>query len=678
MREAPPWYEEYTDGNNRDVKLDIAVGAQIDMTAASDAVLVDTGKMPHSVPSQIWDGNVAYNRYALFARGGWETAPARTIVAPDGQTSPQAGVVSDVISDENRIIDWEMNIEFTREHKSGLTMYFQDDMIPEDFDIVVDDAIVQSHGGGGTLPPSVSYIVWSVSGGVLSITTAFIGSRAVIPDYEEGGAPWYDQRDTITALNIYGLVLGIGINAFYGLTKLKDVFSFGNSCYISSGAFKGCTSLEEITIGRFVGEIFGHAFDGCLNLRNIVIQGKPQVYAGAFSLGTYEKIVECVMSGFDVYNEIGNRYTKIWQDALGSATGYDIFDGCFRIFGPGEFTPPVFQTGWMFEEMLIFPRVTVVNSASGWNSKVISSVYLGENLDSFLLSLRSSQIRSLRNGLTRPRMYGTDTFQSNSGMVGGVNLASIPGTGAGPIRTFFGCSMLTDVIISFPPITTANDGYRVGQMFEGASRISSITGVNCVDNVLYGLAAGTSAYLFARVGDLKFREGTTLILCGEGPTANPIYQVYPVNYGTLDIPSTITAYSYIAGEADTIIHRGNRNYIHSYINCRRLYCTFLGTDTATTSANTRKSGDMKLEILDLVGGSASTNQINQYFIVNCPNVKEVRIRAAVNTTNCRLDFLNNVAPQKTFNCYTTSGTPYNSATNTRFVRVGAPPPMEVS
>lgn len=681
MRDAPPWYAQYTDGNNRQIKLDIAVGAQMDMTAAADAVLVNTGKLPHSVPSQLWDGNVSPNNYALFARGGWETMPVRTIITPDAQTSPQAGVVSDVISDSGREIDWEMNIAFTRQHKSGLTFYFQDGMIAEDFDIIVDDAIIQTDGGGDPGGGGNAVMQWSIASGVLSISSSIADQKVIIPDYAEGAAPWYNQRFGITAINLSQDVAGIGTNAFYGLEELVTVQSLGGSMYISAGGFKSCVKLPDITIPDTMGEIFGTAFDGCLMLAHVLIEGHPQVYAGAFSMGTYDKIVESVIEApyLTVSDTYGNRYTKLWQDALGSTPAYDTFDNCFRIFGAGVFTPPTVSASNYFyaEEMLIFGRITQINNTSGasqWpNYCRVGSVYLGDGLNAFNLVMGNEYILSLRNGLNRPRSF-TGVFSGSVNMTGGVNISSAFN------GSFLNCKKLTDVIISAPEITTENGGVTFYQMFGGADGISSLTGIGCENNVLYGRSAATGpndlAFLHARdlggTGELVFRAGTTTIY----PYSTGVYQA-TINVGTLDIPSSVGRALTILGDADTVILRCSRNYI-PMVSCRRLYCTYLGTDTATSSTNNRKNGDMKLQILDLVGGSVSGDAINSYFIVNCPNIQEVRVRSAASTTYCRLDFINNAAPLITYNCYTVSGTPYNSATYTRFVRVGAPPPIEVS
>lgn len=684
MREAPPWFEEYIDGNNRNVKLDIAIGAQMDMPAAADAALVDTNKMAHSVPSQIWDGNIAPNKYALFSRGGWETAAVTTLITPDAQTSPQAGVVSDVISDLNADIDWTAKIAFAREHQSGLTIYFTEEMVAEDFDIIVKDAVVQTTGGGEGGTPGDIGILWSISDGILSINPGITGSRAVIPNYAEGGAPWYEDRADITAIKISNLIFGIGANAFFGLSELVNVQSLGSSIYISAGAFKGCTSLQTITIPTLVGEIFGHAFSGCTALRSVTVQGSPQIYAGAFILGDRDTLVECAISGIAIDNSYGNRYTKLWQDSIGTTTGFDEYDSCVRYFGAGACTtnPSMSISNQKhYEEMLIFDRVTEIRAGSTttYNTRTtyyssyatIGSVYLGKSLDIFNISVGNSSIMTLKNGLSRPRHYNNFAFQNAENMVGGVNLASIQWSSTSTLNyvsnSFEKCKSLTEVIISFTAVEA--DGYRLGTAFTGADGLSSVTGAQCEDNVLY---IGTYAYFYARILPLlKFKTGTIRIY-----SANDTTTSHKIAVDTLDIPSAIVYKVYMTGDADTFIVRCQRNYMPGDVSCRRLYCTYLGEDSSS-STNITKTGDMKLEILDLVGGSASTNRIRDTFIRNCPNVQEVRVRSAVSTTYCQMDYLNNAAPLKTFNCYTTSGTP-QGWTYTAFVRVGTPPPREVT
>lgn len=694
MRDAPPWFDDYVNGNNRQMQLDVAVGSQMDMSAPSDATII-ASKMPHSVPSQAFDGNTVPTQYALYSTGGWATMPSSTVITPDGSSTSQAGIISDAISDGNADIEWNMRIAFSREHRSGLTLYFQPDMIAEDFDIVVDDAVVQTDGGGTGPPQPQTGLQWTVNGGVLTVTSANPTEFLVIPDYAEGGAPWYAQRDSITALYITPLIRGIGMNAFYGLDKLTDVQSLGTSIYISSGAFKGCSALPAITIPADVGEIFGTAFDRCVSLQTIVIQGSPQVYNGAFSLGHYDDLAECAISGIPMNNAMGNRYTKLYSGTvLPTATGYEVYDNCFRIYGAGTVTFPIASstTNWKVEELLIFDRVTQVGSSaisatfnSMWSQYcTVGSVFLGDALVNVWINIGNSSIQSLRNGLSTARYYHQYSFQNAINMKGGVKVSNVGRFNSPSGAAAFDNSGVDKVVFELTIAMDTNVANGVESSFGTCPNIESLTGTNCEDGVFY---YDYRAYLYVKKSEqLKFKESTQ----GIGAVGSTIVHS-PIEVDTLDLPSTINVkLTLLKGIADTTICRCSRLYLPNagvtvaanvLLKTRRLYLMKAEAGVGAGTTNTTHPYDDTLEILDIVGGTSATDRIYDYEFTQCVNLTQIRIRSAINQAYCIMR-IKNTTPAKTYNVYSVSGVPTAGSspftTYTLFVRAGDPPDREVA
>jgi len=716
VRDAPPWFEEYTDGNNRGIKLDIAVGAQIDMTAATDAVLI-AGQMPHSVPSQAFDGNLTPLKYAIYSTGGWPTR--NTIITPDGATDSQAGVVSDIISNGDREIDWECDIEFTEEHQSGLTIYFQDNMIAEDFDITVNDAVVQTDGGGGTEPPTPqSGLKWSVTGGVLSITSADPLEYIVIPDYEEGGAPWYPQRANITSVNITVLIVGIGINAFYGLDKLISVVSMGSSIYISAGAFKGCRSLPSVTIPASVGEIFGTAFDGCTGLQSITVQGSPQIYAGAFSLGTYDDLAECALAGVVVNDAYGNRYTKLWQNTLGVVASDDNYDNCYRIFGDGSYAVPAQPPyGRTYDEMLIFDRITgLTGGGANWaltttaGTVNIGSIFMGDSLVNIdaIFSPKGPALTSIRNGDATAkiitRAFLVDSVYLTSGRLKIDRFTSML-INSGNIEGSMTNSAIPEIILTHdrPDFSTDTnfEAYKrnIGRALNGAINLRSLTGPGVEGGMLYYNSSPSVTAVLAvnspPTVSIIFKSGTTDI--GVGSTT-PIV----ANVDTVDIPDSLKNKANIKGDCDTVICRCARSLMPGFLNAYNSNGT-LSLPTAPSPLTMRRAYFMapsagkdassgggtstdcvlyridKLEILDMVGGTDSGDQIAQYEFYMVPNLQEIRIRSHIVSNYASMYRIRTSGGSRTYNVYSYSGLPRtnNNVPYVAFVRVGDPPPREV-
>ncbi len=113
-------------------------------------------------------------------------------------------------------------------------------------------------------------LTWSLDTetGLLTITGS--GKMA---DYEYPGnrAPWYDYRQSITAVSLPEGLTSIGDWAFAFCSALTAVTIPDSVTNIGNYAFYGCSSLTGVTIPDSVTSIGGYAFRGCSTLTAVTI-----------------------------------------------------------------------------------------------------------------------------------------------------------------------------------------------------------------------------------------------------------------------------------------------------------------------------------------------------------------------------------------------------------------------
>ena len=95
-------------------------------------------------------------------------------------------------------------------------------------------------------------------------------------------APWADQADQITNVEVEGTVTSIGAVAFKGCTNLTTVNIADGVEYIEAGAFNGCTALTDITIPESVGYIKTGAFKDCNALTSVTIRDNCRLDMNVF------------------------------------------------------------------------------------------------------------------------------------------------------------------------------------------------------------------------------------------------------------------------------------------------------------------------------------------------------------------------------------------------------------
>ena len=89
---------------------------------------------------------------------------------------------------------------------------------------------------------------------------------------KDAPAPWADQADQITTVEVEGTVTSVGATAFKDCTALTTVNIADGVEYIEAGAFNGCTALTEVNIPLSVGYIKTGAFKGCTALTSVTIR----------------------------------------------------------------------------------------------------------------------------------------------------------------------------------------------------------------------------------------------------------------------------------------------------------------------------------------------------------------------------------------------------------------------
>ena len=96
-------------------------------------------------------------------------------------------------------------------------------------------------------------VTWALADGTLTIS----GTGRMTNFTKDAPAPWADQADQITTVEVEGTVTSVGATAFKDCTALTTVNIADGVEYIEAGAFNGCTALTEVNIPLSVGYIQG-------------------------------------------------------------------------------------------------------------------------------------------------------------------------------------------------------------------------------------------------------------------------------------------------------------------------------------------------------------------------------------------------------------------------------------
>ncbi len=127
-------------------------------------------------------------------------------------------------------------------------------------------------GGGGAggqedqdLRPLSGNLYWKLDRGVLTISG--LGSMDTGFDYDE--FPWFEDRDSITRVEIRDGVTSIESNAFYDCENLVSVSIPSSVARIGDYAFEDCYSLTSVVIPEGVVYLGDMVFDCCRSMESL-------------------------------------------------------------------------------------------------------------------------------------------------------------------------------------------------------------------------------------------------------------------------------------------------------------------------------------------------------------------------------------------------------------------------
>ena len=121
-------------------------------------------------------------------------------------------------------------------------------------------------------------VTWTLADGTLTIS----GTGRMTNFTKDAPAPWADQADQITTVEVEGTVTSVGATAFKDCTALTTVNIADGVEYIEAGAFNGCTALTEVNIPLSVGYIKTGAFKGCTALTSVTIRDNCRLDMNVF------------------------------------------------------------------------------------------------------------------------------------------------------------------------------------------------------------------------------------------------------------------------------------------------------------------------------------------------------------------------------------------------------------
>lgn len=137
---------------------------------------------------------------------------------------------------------------------------------------------VRNVSASGTVNSSIE---WVLDGDTGTLTVAGSG---IIPSYSYSYAPWYDYRESVSAIVVGEGITEVGKRAFYWCTKCTSVTLPDSLIAIREYGFNNLRSLQSITLPENLKTIESCAFSECAGLQEIVIPDSvTTVGSSAFS-----------------------------------------------------------------------------------------------------------------------------------------------------------------------------------------------------------------------------------------------------------------------------------------------------------------------------------------------------------------------------------------------------------
>ena len=127
MYAMPEGYQEAMQADTREIDIYLAVGTNVDQTAADDIVSITANTLPMTNTAQLTDAIYEIEPgLATFEQYGIKSSADAGMIAPPIQATaypPEVGMWSDVISDGDGNIDWSFTVELSKAHTSALSVF---------------------------------------------------------------------------------------------------------------------------------------------------------------------------------------------------------------------------------------------------------------------------------------------------------------------------------------------------------------------------------------------------------------------------------------------------------------------------------------------------------------------------------------------------------------------------
>ncbi len=135
MHPMPDDYKEAMQAQTRQVDVYLAVGVNVDQTAADDITEVTCDALPMSNLGQLADAIYEIEPgLATFESYGIPSDPERGMIAPPLESvayPPEISIWSDAISDVDGVMDWSFTVTLSQAHTSALTVFTREVAITE-------------------------------------------------------------------------------------------------------------------------------------------------------------------------------------------------------------------------------------------------------------------------------------------------------------------------------------------------------------------------------------------------------------------------------------------------------------------------------------------------------------------------------------------------------------------
>ena len=285
--------------------------------------------------------------------------------------------------------------------------------------------------------PTVGNLTWSLIDGTLTIS-----GTGPMEDYEDGTAPWYKDRYSITKVVIEDGVTSIGNHAFYECNSLTSVDIPDSVTSIGDNAFQFCGSLIGVTIPDSVTSIKWGAFGSCESLTGIDISvNVTYIGEGAFNNCTNLSSIN-VASGNAYYVSVDGILFNAEKTALlaypaGKIGAYSIPNSVTRI------------ESWSFDGCSGLTRMTIPNSVTSIGAETfrgcssLTSVAIPDSVtsieDGVFWDCSGLIIMTIPNNITTIK---SSTFEGCSSLTGITIPNSVTSIG---LRVFYGCDSLKDI-----------------------------------------------------------------------------------------------------------------------------------------------------------------------------------------------------------------------------------------